>query len=60
MMFASRLGRRATEHPLVGCKQEFVAAMEDVLRTYEEPYDPARPVICMDETGKQLVGETYS
>lgn len=35
-----------------------MAAMEDVLELYEEPYDPARPVICMDETNKQLVGET--
>lgn len=26
---------------------EFVAAMEDVLKLYAEPYDPARPVICM-------------
>jgi uncharacterized small protein (DUF1192 family) len=32
--------------------------MEDVLKVYEEPYDPTRPVICMDETSKQLVGET--
>lgn len=32
--------------------------MEDVLKLYEEPYDPTRPVICMDETSKQLVGET--
>ena len=32
--------------------------MEDVLELYEEPYDSARPVICMDETSKQLVGET--
>ena len=37
---------------------EFVAAMEDVVTLYEEPYDPARPVLCMDETNKQLVGET--
>lgn len=37
---------------------EFVAAMEDVLKLYEEPYDPTRPVVCMDETNKQLVGET--
>jgi len=29
---------------------EFVAAMEDILKLHEEPYDPARPVICMDET----------
>ena len=32
--------------------------MEDVLKLYEEPYGPTRPVICMDETSKQLVGET--
>lgn len=32
--------------------------MEDVLEIYEEPYDPQRPVVCMDETSKQLVGET--
>lgn len=32
--------------------------MEDVLKVYEGPYDPTRPVICMDETSKQLVGET--
>lgn len=32
--------------------------MEDVLKLYAEPYDAARPVICMDETNKQLVGET--
>lgn len=32
--------------------------MEDVLDVYERPYDPARPVVCIDEGGKQLVGET--
>lgn len=32
--------------------------MEDVLELYRESYDPARPVVCMDETSKQLVGET--
>jgi DDE superfamily endonuclease len=37
---------------------EFVAAMEDVLEIYQRPLDSARPVICMDETSKQLVGET--
>jgi DDE superfamily endonuclease len=37
---------------------EFVAAMEDVLEIYQRPLDPAYPVICMDETSKQLVGET--
>lgn len=35
----------------------FVAPMEDVLDTYEKPYDPARPVVCVDEGGKQLIGE---
>jgi len=32
--------------------------MEDVLALYQEPYDATRPVVCMDETNKQLVGET--
>ena len=36
---------------------EFVAAMEDVLDVYHRPYDPDRPVVCMDESSKQLVGE---
>jgi hypothetical protein len=36
---------------------EFVWRMEDVLETYKLPYDPRFPVVCMDETSKQLVGE---
>jgi DDE superfamily endonuclease len=36
---------------------EFVWRMEDVLETYELPYDPRFPVVCMDESSKQLVGE---
>lgn len=36
----------------------FVCAMEDVLDVYKRRYDEKRPVICMDETSKQLVGET--
>jgi hypothetical protein len=31
--------------------------MEEVLETYEKPYDPACPVICMDEQPVQLVKE---
>lgn len=31
--------------------------MEDVLDLYEAPYDPARPVVCYDESPKQLIGE---
>ncbi len=27
--------------------------MEDVLETYKQAYDPAYPVICMDESNKQ-------
>ena len=37
---------------------EFVAGMEDVLDVYCLPYDPTWPVVCMDETTKQLVAET--
>jgi hypothetical protein len=32
--------------------------MEEVLSLYAQPYDPKRPLICQDETQKQLVGET--
>jgi hypothetical protein len=28
---------------------EFVAHMEEVLEIYEKPYNPAVPVLCMDE-----------
>ena len=31
--------------------------MEDVLEVYARPYDPARPVVCLDETSRQLLGE---
>jgi hypothetical protein len=37
---------------------EFVAHMEDVLETYEKPYDPNVPVLCMDEQPVQLRKET--
>ena len=32
--------------------------MEDVLEVYTRPHDPARPLVCLDETSKQLVAET--
>ncbi len=35
----------------------FVAAMEDILEVYHRPYNPAFPVVCMDESTKQLIGE---
>jgi hypothetical protein len=34
--------------------------MEDVLEVYKLPYDPLRPVVCLDETNRQLIGETVS
>lgn len=40
------------------CDAEFVAHMENVLETYEKPYDSSRPVVCMDEQPVQLVNET--
>ena len=36
----------------------FVACMEDVLDVYRRPYDPLRPVVCLDEQPTQLIGET--
>ncbi len=35
----------------------FVANMERVLDVYKRPFDPLRPVVCMDESPKQLIGE---
>ncbi len=37
---------------------EFAAGMEDVLEIYEKPYNPRRPVLCMDEQPLQLLKET--
>jgi DDE superfamily endonuclease len=36
---------------------EFVYHMEDVLEVYHRPYDRRFPVVCLDETFKQLIGE---
>lgn len=33
--------------------------MEDVLAVYAMPYDPLYPVVCMDETSRQLIGEVH-
>jgi hypothetical protein len=35
----------------------FVAAMEQVLDVYKRPYNKSKPVVCMDETPKQLIKE---
>ena len=36
----------------------FVANMEMVLDVYKRPFDSKFPVVCMDESPKQLIGET--
>jgi DDE superfamily endonuclease len=36
---------------------EFVYHMEDVLAVYQRPPNPQRPVVCLDETFQQLIGE---
>ena len=40
-----------------GPSAEFVAAMEEVLEVYHRPYDALRPLVCLDECSKQLIGE---
>ena len=37
---------------------DFAAAMERVLDVYRRPYDAPFPVVCMDETPRQLISET--
>jgi len=39
---------------------DFVANMEKVLDVYKRPYDKKYPVVCMDESPKQLIGETQT
>jgi hypothetical protein len=31
--------------------------MEDVLEVYTQPYDPQRPLVCLDETSRQLLAQ---
>jgi hypothetical protein len=38
---------------------EFVAQMEEILDLYTQPYDPKRPLVCMDERPMQLLKETH-
>ena len=37
---------------------ELVFHMEDVLEVFCRPHDPKRPVVCLDETFKRLIGQT--
>lgn len=52
--------KRSTEYWVIPpeANAEFVAHMENVLETYEKPYDASHPVICMDEQPVQLINET--
>jgi hypothetical protein len=38
-------------------KRSLCTIMEDILDLYHEPYNPEYPVVCFDESSKQLVSE---
>ncbi len=52
--------KRSTEYWVIPPESdaEFVAHMENVLETYEKPYDASHPIVCMDEQPVQLINET--
>lgn len=37
-----------------------MVCLEDVLDVYHAPYDPRFPLVCLDESNKQLVGEVHA
>ncbi|MDY6930184.1 MAG: IS630 family transposase [Pseudomonadota bacterium] len=37
----------------------FVASMEDIIEVHSRPYNPKYPVVCMDESSVQLIGEVH-
>ncbi|WP_158932636.1 hypothetical protein [Acidisphaera sp. S103] len=41
-----------------GGQRRLCRGQEHVLEVYLRPHDPARPVVCLDETSKQLISET--
>ncbi|WP_456111649.1 hypothetical protein [Roseburia inulinivorans] len=47
--------RLLVHHPPKKDDAKFIACMEDVLDVYELPYNPKRPVVCMDEKPYQLL-----
>ena len=53
----NELSREADAGVFSGPKMRFVAAMEDVLEVYARPFNPLRPLVCLDEAAKQLLGE---
>jgi hypothetical protein len=58
----SRLKPHLNEQWVIPPEQDarFVAKMEDVLAVYRRPYDPDRPVVCMDEMSRQLLRHVYT
>ena len=38
---------------------EYIERMEDVLKVYERPYNPLKPVVCVDEKPVQLIDNKY-
>src|ERR1039457_7455977 len=40
--------------------EEYIAKMEDVLKTYEKPFDPKQPVVCLDEKPVTLHADVRS
>ena len=38
----------------------FVCQMEEILELYHRPLEPEQPLVCVDESSKQLVSETHS
>ena len=46
-------------HP-AGGQRRVRGAMEDVLDVYHRPYDERRPLVCLDEASKQLIGEVIA
>ena len=53
------MNQRKIEYWVIPPKEnsEFVAAMEDILDLYKQPYDEDYPVVCMDEQPVQLINE---
>lgn len=37
--------------------EEYIERMEDILEVYERPYDPAKPVVCLDEKPVPLLAD---
>ena len=52
--------REILGHPAQGQRRVRTRRWQDVLSVYTRPRDPDRPVVCLDETSKQLVAETHA